>query len=53
LYGVALVVFVGSIIGLVFAVQARVRGGWAGAGLVTSMISLLLSLAAGVLGLFL
>ncbi len=52
-YGVALVAFVGSIIGLVFAVQARVRGGWAVAGLVTSIISLLLSLAAGVLGLFL
>ncbi len=52
-FGVALVTFVGSIIGLVFAVQARVRGGWAVAGLVTSIISLLLSLAAGVLGLFL
>ncbi len=51
-FGVALLSFVGSIIGLVFACQARVKGGWAVAGLVTSIISLLLSLAAGVLGLF-
>ncbi len=50
-YGLTLIVFVGSIIGLVFAGRARVQGGWAVAGLVTCFISLLLSLAAGVFGL--
>ncbi len=49
-YVVALMTFVGSIIGLVFAGQARVKGGWAVAGLVTNIFALLLSLAAGVLG---
>ena len=50
-FGVALVTFVGSIIGLVFAGKARVKGGWAVAGLVTSIFTLLFSLTAGVLGL--
>ena len=50
-FGVVLVTFVGSIVGLVLAGTARVKGGWAVAGLVNSIISLLLSLAAGVLGL--
>jgi hypothetical protein len=45
-FGVAFVTFVGSIIGLVFAGHARVKGGWAVAGLVTSIIALLLSVVA-------
>ena len=49
--GGVLVTFVVSIIGLVFACQARVKGGWAVTGLVTCIISLLLSLAAAALGL--
>jgi hypothetical protein len=51
-FGVVLLSFVGSIIGLVFAARARVRGAWAVTGLVTSVLALLLSLVAGVLGLF-
>ncbi len=51
-FGVVLLSFVGSIIGLVFAAWARVRGAWAVTGLVTSVFALLLSLVAGVLGLF-
>jgi hypothetical protein len=50
-FGVVLVTFVGSIIGLVLSGTARVKGGWAVAGLVNSIIALLLSLAAGVVGL--
>ncbi len=50
-FGIVLVAFVGSIIGLVFAAKARLKDGWAVTGLVTSIISLLLSLAASVLGL--
>lgn len=49
-FGVALISFVGSIIGLVFAVTARVKGAWAVAGLVTSIIALVLSLVAGMAG---
>jgi len=48
-FGVTLMTFVGSIIGLVFAGHARVKGGWAVAGLVTNILALLLSLAASVL----
>ena len=43
--------YTGERLRLVFAVQARVKGGWAVAGLVTSIFATLLSLAAGVLGL--
>ncbi len=50
--GVVLVAFIGSIIGLVFAGKARLKDGWSVAGLVTSLITLLLALAAGVVGLF-
>jgi hypothetical protein len=50
-FGVVLIAFVGSIIGLLFAGHARFKGGWAVAGLVASILALLLSLAAGVVGL--
>ncbi len=50
-FGVAVVSLVGSSIGLVFACQARVKRGWAVAGLVTSIFALILTVAAGVLGL--
>ncbi len=49
-FGVVLIVFVGSIIGLVLAGKARVKGGWAVTGLVIGIIALLLSVLAGVLG---
>ena len=50
-FTVVLIVFVGSIIGLVLAGKARVKGGWAVAGLVIGIIALSLSVVAGVLGL--
>ena len=49
-FGGVLIAFAGSIIGLVLAGKARVKGGWAVAGLVLGIIALLLSVLAGVLG---
>jgi hypothetical protein len=39
-----------SVLGIVFAANTRLRGGWAISGLVTSIIALLLSLAGAIMG---